>query len=508
MTFLPIVERELRVAARRKSTFRFRSLAAGSALLIGGFYALVFSSSRGAPGVFLFQALSWILFTLCLVAGVFLGADSISEERREGTLGFLFLTDLKGYDVVLGKLIGVSLNAFYSLFAAIPVLALPIMMGGVTGGEYWRMMLALVNALFFAFAVAIFVSARCTESEKSLGRTSGLLFVFVILLPCLNASMNHLPRLVALACEISPCFPIYLARSAFYIRAADRYWTSIGISQLVSWGLVLWTCLSVSRTVTAGNVNGGAGFLDQQPLLRRIVRKLSRRDRRLLTRNPITWLLDSPLPRRALMCFALIFVGGLMAVAAFGNGDAALIGGGMFGYITILLTKPLVAAQACRLFANSRRDGTFELLRCTPLSNRQFLQAQWSTLIRMFGPPALIILVGYVIVFFTVGSGRDGGALLYIVYFALKAVTGFYAVGWFGTWMSLTTRTPMRAIGLTVVFTVVLPMVLVCVPDMIIDGILIAIASSKVQNPNRTTTGTPATLVLTPEAAPPVQYRL
>ena len=28
-------------------------------------------------------------------------ADSLSAEKREGTLGLLFLTDLRGYDVVL-----------------------------------------------------------------------------------------------------------------------------------------------------------------------------------------------------------------------------------------------------------------------------------------------------------------------------------------------------------------------------------------------------------------------
>lgn len=431
MTFLPIVERELRVASRRKSTFRFRSLAAGSTLLLGGFYALMFgSTTRGAPGTLLFQALSWILFVLCLVAGVFLGADSLSEERREGTLGFLFLTDLRGYDVVLGKFIGVSLNAFYSLFAAVPVLALPIMMGGVTGAEYWRMMLALVNALFFSFAVAIFISARCTESEKALFWTSGLLFLSVILLPCLYASFDKLPKVFELICKTSPSFPMYLASSAHYLRKADTYWASIGISQLFGWCLIIWTCIWVSRTVTTKKVSSGGGVIDRLPLLGKLIRKLMRRDRRLLSPNPIVWLLDSPLPRRALMALAITLVAVLVAYAAFAHHKIAVPASITTFYITIILMKPLVAAQACRLFGKSRQDGTLELLRCTPLSSGQFMKGQWSTLIRMFGPPALTIFLGLLTACVLDGGSEMSVGVMYNLYFGLKAVTGFYAVSW------------------------------------------------------------------------------
>ena len=57
----------------------------------------------------------------------------MSEEKREGTLGLLFLTDLKGYDVVAGKLVANSLNGFYALMAILPVVALALLMGGLTG---------------------------------------------------------------------------------------------------------------------------------------------------------------------------------------------------------------------------------------------------------------------------------------------------------------------------------------------------------------------------------------
>ena len=63
-------------------------------------------------------------------------------------MGLLFLTDLKGYDVVLGKFIARSLPALYGLLALLPLIGIPLLLGGVTGSEFWRMALALVNALF------------------------------------------------------------------------------------------------------------------------------------------------------------------------------------------------------------------------------------------------------------------------------------------------------------------------------------------------------------------------
>ena len=69
-------------------------------------------SHRG-PFRQLFAALAGCAFILCLFAGVFLTSDSLSEEKREGTLGLLFLSSLLGSDIVLGKFSALALNAFF-----------------------------------------------------------------------------------------------------------------------------------------------------------------------------------------------------------------------------------------------------------------------------------------------------------------------------------------------------------------------------------------------------------
>src|SRR5438477_6849904 len=152
MTFLPIVSRELRLASRRRGTYWLRSGAALIVMVIGTWLFLVMRSEPPKElGMALFCVLTGGAVVFALISGPRSTADCISEEKREGTLGLLFLTDLKGYDVVLGKMVAGSLNAVYSVVAMLPMLAIPLLMGGgITLSEFARMALVTLTALFFS----------------------------------------------------------------------------------------------------------------------------------------------------------------------------------------------------------------------------------------------------------------------------------------------------------------------------------------------------------------------
>jgi hypothetical protein len=97
----PVVERELRRAARRRGSFLLRGVVA---LLTSAFAALLLLAGYASPvnlfGAPVFNGLALVCFVYCLLEGL-RGADVISEETREGTLGLLFLTGLRARDVVL-----------------------------------------------------------------------------------------------------------------------------------------------------------------------------------------------------------------------------------------------------------------------------------------------------------------------------------------------------------------------------------------------------------------------
>src|SRR5262245_17994793 len=134
MSFLPIVGRELRVGARRRSTHGLRLLAAVAAGVVTVWFCSL--PTQGQPptalGKTLFSSLSIMAFAYCLLIGPFLTADSVSSEKRDGTLGLLFLTDLRSLDVVLGKWVAASLAGFYGVLAVLPSLGVPLLLGGVT----------------------------------------------------------------------------------------------------------------------------------------------------------------------------------------------------------------------------------------------------------------------------------------------------------------------------------------------------------------------------------------
>src|SRR5207247_4440714 len=115
MTFLPIVERELRLKARRARTYYTRcGMVLAFAVVSFGIIALDWNLGKNPTliGRDLFWALAGLGFACALVAGPVLTADCVSEEKREGTIGLLFLTNLKGHDVVLGKMTVTSLLFF------------------------------------------------------------------------------------------------------------------------------------------------------------------------------------------------------------------------------------------------------------------------------------------------------------------------------------------------------------------------------------------------------------
>ena len=138
---LPIVQRELLIASKGLGSWLWRWIVAIIAVFFGGYWILIASGvgqnvPGGMQGDIFFAIMTWCCFVYCLLAGLWTTTDTLTREKTDGTLGLLFLTDLRGYDVVLGKMFSGSLRSFYGVLAVLPVLALPLLMGGVTNAQF------------------------------------------------------------------------------------------------------------------------------------------------------------------------------------------------------------------------------------------------------------------------------------------------------------------------------------------------------------------------------------
>ena len=132
MNPFPIVGRELLVASRRWETQVIRFVTALTAIVVLTWMFIVMRMDDAPPHQFsqiIFGVIAGFAFFFCNLAGVRLTADTLSEEKRNGTLGLLFLTNLRGLDVVLGKMSACSLQAVFGLMAVAPVMMVPLLMG-------------------------------------------------------------------------------------------------------------------------------------------------------------------------------------------------------------------------------------------------------------------------------------------------------------------------------------------------------------------------------------------
>src|SRR5580765_5583611 len=184
MTLPPILDRGLRIRARGPANYWIRLCVALAGVLIclQSFETGVFSTPS-MMGSFVFNGIVGAAFLVSCCACL-LSADAISGEWREGTLGLLFLTRVKVLDVLLGKLGSVGISAFCAVMAFLPILMVPVLAGGITGGEAARKGLALLDGLFLALVVGLFSSAAEHERFRAV-RNALVILVLIVLVPFL-----------------------------------------------------------------------------------------------------------------------------------------------------------------------------------------------------------------------------------------------------------------------------------------------------------------------------------
>lgn len=463
MTFLPIVERELRVRSRLKSTYRFRIAGAALAMILVTFMLMSgsVSTSPGRIGAAVFTMMAWMAFIYCLTEGARNTADCLSEEKRAGTLGLLFLTDLKGYDVVLGKMVATSLNSFYALLAILPPLGLPFLLGGVTSGEFWRLILMLLNTLFLSLTVGLFVSAISRDGQRA-WTAAYLVILALALLAVPAAALNWLHT-------FTPTSGFLAIWDGTYRRNPGQYWTSLIGTNLMSWLLLVSASIVLPRAwqerpkrLLPGLARRGVALPFQTNDQRRI-----RLRRKFLSLNPALW---AALPRSSQYIYVWMVIGaaclaGIIALVA--QPASKSIGPILFGSALIFhfLLTIWVATEASHLFPDARQSGALELLMCTPLTVKEIVEGHFAALFRLFFGPVVALLAAEIVLVFVYITTRaysmDPVNALLITGLAAVSIAVFildlHAVARYGMWMGLKSRRAGIAITKTVLFVMILP---------------------------------------------------
>jgi ABC-type transport system involved in multi-copper enzyme maturation permease subunit len=474
MTWLPIVDRELRITARRSRTYWLRVGAAAAALVICAWICLLAAKQQppGTVGPTLFTYLSVLAFCYCLLVGPFFTADCLSEEKRDGTLGLLFLTDLHSYDVVLGKWVAASLAGLYGLLALLPALGLPLLLGGVTPGEYLRTALAILNAILFSLAAAMFVSLLSREQAKATLGAVVLILGLTGLLPGLALVLGtefftHPIKAPPTLALLSPAFTGFLASDANFRASPATYWLSLKLVHGLCWFFLLATVTLVPRVWREDPA--------EKPATQRWFWRLGytpgwrRAFRRRLERNPVAALAARlRWPHYVFWTLvALVTINVYWLTYGYRLAPGTYQFHAYFSTALVFTNRVWVTVMACRFWLELRRTGMLELLLTTPVPVRTLLRGHWRALFILFAGPVLAISVLHVL--YVLASWRLNVGIVTQSLFPVDSLlvtaggslvsftTDVLAICWVGAWLSVATRKATLAIFHTYALVVLLP---------------------------------------------------
>jgi hypothetical protein len=311
-----------------------------------------------------------------------------------------------------------SLHAFYGLLAILPLLALPLLMGGVTVGEFWRVTAVLIATLALSLAVGMLVSAVSRDTRQAMAGTLLVVVVLSGLLPVLWWLIRLLVR-GATWDGLLLASPPYLYSRAFDVyfrfRTGEReFWESLATICAVSGGALVLASWCLPRLWQEkgekGFDKGGDNGFDKGRggerrswwWRRRFGTAEFRAGRRVcMGHDPYYWLASRDRAPRwlawgilgPLLPIWLCFLAGC-SMANVRKLQICFPVAMFMSYGLHQVVKWLMAMEASRRLSEDRNSGALELLLVTPISAEAILAGQRRALWEIFrGPMVLALLI-------------------------------------------------------------------------------------------------------------------
>ena len=147
----PIFMRELVTVPRRAGHYSGRAALIGLLTILGittwqatiGFARDATLGEAAAFGLLLFQIVAFVQLLLTLFFATTSAAGAVSQEKDRRTFILLLLTDMRDYEIVLGKMLGALLPITIQLLVSAPVLALLLLLGGIDPEQVLQAVLVL-----------------------------------------------------------------------------------------------------------------------------------------------------------------------------------------------------------------------------------------------------------------------------------------------------------------------------------------------------------------------------
>lgn len=398
--WLHLVGRELRLGTRLSGLHRRRCVAVIclTALAVWSILAPQSALTRGAKGHLGFTVVATVLGFFSLLSGLRHAALWLSEEHQHGSLALLFQANASSTHVVLGGFAAAFLKAFYELLTCLPLLLIPITMGGTSVLEAGRMTLVLLTFLFISVALGTANGALWRGERRALAGTVVCLFAVAVWLPLAGkfwASFFPWPERIVWWWSLSPVASFQLAVDPAFQAAPIDFGRALLYQWLLAVALLVVACLGLRRRFSTSDPQAATAAV------------LSRW-RQVLRMGTKTWWQPSPgetlhaaiRSSEARPRARSLWLASLMPVVALAASFYALTRGYRSAcetalvalYAAHLQAKALFAVEAGCLLHEERRAGTLLLELTTVRTAEEVVQRHGQELRRRFRWPMCLAM--------------------------------------------------------------------------------------------------------------------
>ncbi len=438
----PVILRELRAGSRRWTTYWLRLLAAGAVLAAIAYWftqpRFAFTSPARA-GHEIFLLLHWVVLAAIWIIVPMLTADTLSREKREGTLGLLFLTNLSARAIVFAKGAAAGLLALTLWLSVVPIMTVPVLMGGVPSQEIMLSCSVALGSICCALAAGLMASAISRRGAGAVGLALTLSFFghcFFCMFAAGVAETVWMKGALMKAGDwhfvAAAVFMTWELQMPSFLLAGKA-----GPSTAFTVAVLLIPLISFLIAILAGSFaalflrrnwqdkpkskaqTDTEKFFCSPVLLTGIFRAWMRRS---LERNPIGWLEQRRVTGRIMSWVWLAIMVSFSTTLTYGGSGMNARDFNPLMWM-LLITIAYVAAGS---FRRERETGALELLLVTPLSEKQIIHGRLRGLWSQFLPTFLLWVAVVIYIGTAVQRWRPGDLIEFTAAYLIVPVVGLY----------------------------------------------------------------------------------
>ena len=380
----PIFVREGLTAPRRGSHYLTRTL------FLGALWVLLLTiwqttvgwdrppslGDQARFGLLAFQVLVTVQLAILLFFSALSAANTLSQEKDRRTFLLLLLTDLRNYEIVLGKVLGTLLPIGLLLLGIVPALMLLMLLGGVAPFQVGQAMIVLATTAVAAGSLGGLVALWRDKTFQALALTVLLLVLYLCatrilpLLPIPDAGFWQatLDPFAALAQVVDPPFRETHALAPPYRFGIAMLLLAGALNFVGIWRLRVWN--PSGEPIMQRESSDAAPEEGKNPVHAAPGRV------RPVWNNPILWreISTRGYGRRPLVIKLAYFAAiGIIGWYALGQTETHGWGAARGLVPIVILSLLLASAQAVTAITSERDLGALDLLIVTDLSPREFV---------------------------------------------------------------------------------------------------------------------------------------